>query len=128
MRQKPETIEEAFLIAPLGMLTVVIPNDKKIFEIEPENVQERREYREGECLECENGIATYIDTYTTKSVKITNGADVNEEVWLTSSEIYKEVWYAAFDAGLVQPSIIISEDGEWIANPLDVDPIEIWDS
>ena len=121
------SIEEAMIASPEGMLTIVMPNGKSTFSIKPEHVEERREFREGECLECDSGIATFTDIYTLKKVTATNGADVNEEMWLTMSETYKELWIALFNAGLLQMSILgdINDPNTWVANPLDIVPVWI---
>lgn len=121
------SIDEAIIAAPLGMLTIVLPKGRATFTIEPEHVAERREYREGECIECADGIATFTDTYTTKVVHATNGADINDEIWLTMSETYKELWIGLFNAGLLQFSILGQKEdpNTWVANPLDVVPAQV---
>jgi len=121
------SIEEAMIAAPLGMLTIVLDDGFAKFSILPEHVEERREFREGECIKCANGIATYEDVFTAKEVYATNGADINEEIWLTMSDTYKELWIGLFNAGLLQFSILGQklDPNSWIANPLDIVPVQV---
>jgi hypothetical protein len=121
------SIEEAMVQAPLGSLTVVLDDGYAKFHIQPEHVEERREFREGECIQCAHGIATYEDVFTTDKVYATNGADITDELWLTLSDTYKELWIGLFNAGLLQFAILGDKDdpNTWKANPLDIVPVQV---
>ena len=126
LNEKFKTIKEALEAAPLGMLTVVLPNEKKTIDVVPETLITTRTPVEGECLKCENGVATFEELSTTLKFTATNGADLNKELWATMPDGYKQLWNSLFSAGLLQNSIVMV-DGEMHANPLDVDPVEISD-
>jgi len=127
LNEKFKNINEALKEAPFGMLTVVLPKEKKTIKIAPENLIMTRKLVEGECLECENGIATFEELSTTVAYTVTNGADLNRELWAVLPDGYKQVWNSLFKAGMLQNSIVMLE-GTMHANPLDIDPVEISES
>lgn len=111
--------------APLGMITLVLPDNADTIELELQ--YHTTVDKTMVCVECEAGIATYTESITGKSLVVTNGADINLELWATLSSRYKEMWFALFSKGYLQPSIFLGNKGNMFANPLDVDPVVITD-
>ena len=111
--------------APLEMLTLVLPAKADTIELELQ--YHTTVDKTMVCVECEAGVATYTESSTGKSSVVTNGADINLELWGTLPSRYKEMWFALFSKGYLQPSIFLDNEGNMFANPLDVDPVTITD-